>query len=546
MAEGGGRGVRDGLSTVTFGTLALVVATLCLILFNFLARILIVRSISVEQYNAFALGFALAQVLIAVGAFGIPTAVARNLPYATSDAERRAVVRTSLWAGGIAAVSAGAALTALAPTIAHDLAAPDLALGLAFFGVAVACLIVANLLASIFQGFADVLPNALFVQVLNPALFLVFLSVALVVPPGRISYLDALLGYVVANLVTLAALVVYSTRRLPRLLPHGPVDAHGRSRLLAILAPLAVLGAMTSVAGSGDTLVLGADHYAQVGLYSVSLTLARLVQVGIGAASYIFLPVASRLLSRKDTRAVGLTYATVTKWLTTFSLPLFVVFFFLPSRSLEFVYGPSYDSVVLPLQVVVLGAFAGTLLGPGVMTQVAVGANRLVAVNATVAGAADVVLALALVPAYGASGAAAAWSIANVLFAGLCVSELAVLEGLHPFRRDFLAPLAAVLVPVGLVLSVVRPTLPLLALPPLALGIAGLFVIAVIVTRSVGEGDRLLLEAVEAWSGRRVPGARWVGRWLRRPDVRGPVPPRTASAVPEARSLERPREDPPS
>ncbi len=512
MAGSGGRDLRDGLSAVTFGTVALVGATLLLVGLNFLARVLVVRSVSTTDWNAFSLGFTLAQVLAAVGAFGFPVAVARSLPYALSDAERRTIVRTSLWTGGLAAGVAGAALVLAAPTIGADLSSPELGLGLEFFAVAVSSMIASTLLASVFQGFADVRPNALFVQVLNPALFLAFLGAALFVPPERVTYRVALVGYAAANALTLLALVVYSARRLPARLPRAAPDRHARTGFLALLVPLAVLGAMTSVAGSGDTLVLGAEHYGEVGGYSVSLTLARLVQVGIGAASYIFLPVASRFLSRRDRRAVGLTYATLTKWLTVFSLPLFVVFFFLPTGSLEFVYGSSYTSVVLPLEIVVLGAFVGTLLGPGSVTQVALGETRLLAYNAIAAGLTDVLLALWLVPGYGDVGAAIAWATANVLFASLCVSELAVFQKLSPLGRNFFIPLLATLVPAGAVLSLTRPTVPLLALPVVAVLVALLFLTAVVLTRSVGEGDRLLLEAVEGWTGRRIPLARAIGR----------------------------------
>ncbi len=512
MAGSDEKGLRDGLTTVTFGTVALVLATLCLVGLNFVARVLVVRGVSHAELDAFLFGFTLTQVLVAIGSLGIPVWAARSLPYARTDAERSAVVRTALWTGGIAAAAAGVSLAVAGPIIASDLHAPDLAVGLEFFAVAVAGLIASTVLASIFQGFADVRPNALFVQVLNPALFLAFLGAALLLPPGRITYLAALAGYAGSNAVTLAALVVYTTRRLPsRLVRTAPARAR-RSSLAREIAPIAVLGAMVIVAGSADTLVLGAYHYGEVGDYAVSVTLARLIQVGINAAAYIFLPVAAGFLSRKDVRAVRLTYATVTKWLTVFGLPLFCVFFFLPSSSLSFVYGPNYGSVVLPLEITVLGAFAGTLLGPGTVAQVAVGDTRLVAYNSVAGGAADLAIALVLVPTYGSVGAAIAWASANVLIAGLCVAELGWLHGLHPFGRDFLAPLAASFVPVAGILALVHPRVPLLGLPVLALLVAAVFLLAVVLTRSVGEGDRLLLEAVERWTGRRIPGVRWLGR----------------------------------
>lgn len=521
MAGSDAKGLREGLTTVTFGTVALVLATLCLVGLNFVARVLVVRGLGngSPELNGFLFGFTLTQVLVAVGSLGIPVWAARSLPSARTDAERNAVVRVAFWTGGIAAAAAGASLALAGPLIAGALHAPDLVLGLEFFAVAVASLIASTVLASIFQGFTDVRPNAVFVQVLNPALFLAFLGAALLLPPGHVTYLAALVGYAGANAATLVALFVYTARKLPSRLVRTPPAPLRRIPLAWQIAPIAVLGAMVILAGAADTLVLGAYHYVEVANYAVSVTLARLIQVGINAAAYIFLPVAARFVSRKDSRAVRLTYATVTKWLTVFSLPLFAVFFFLPSTSLAFVYGPDFGSVVLPLEITVLGAFAGTLLGPGTVAQVAVGDTRLVAYNSVAGGVADIAIALVLVPAYGSVGAAVAWASANVLIAGLCVAELAVLRGIHPFGRDFLAPLVASVVPVAGVLALVHPHVPLLGLPVLALLVAGVFLLAVVLTRSVGEGDRLLLEAVEGWTGRRIPGVRWLGR------LAGGVPP---------------------
>ncbi len=548
MAGAEPKDVRAGFATVTAGTLVLFVATLLLVGFTFVARVLIVRSVSVASWNAFSLGYTLVQVLLAVGTYGITVAVARTLSASRTEAESRTVIRTSLGLGVGVALAAGGGLVLAAPFVGRALGSPQLGAGLGFFGIAIACLIGATVLASIFQGFSNVLPNALFIQIVNPGVFLAFLAVAftlpldhalaatllpagvdaalrhltpsaaLTLPPDHLSYTDTVAGFAVAAAATLIASLVYAWRALPRHLVRGPGEPASRSKLLHLIAPLLVYGTMVSLAGSGDTLVLGALHYSEVGAYSASLTLARLVQIGISSASYIFLPVASGFLARGERRAVGLTYATVTKWLTLFSLPLFVVFVFLPGRTLAFVYGPGYSHVVLPLQLVVFGAFAGTLLGPAAMAQVACGQSRLLAVNATVAGAVDILLALALVPRYGEVGAAASWAVANVVYGSLCLSELAATQGIHPFGRDFVLPLALVGIPASAALGLAHPTVPFLALPVIAVGVALVFALVIVVSGCVGEGDRLLLGAVEQLVGRPLP---FVRRWVARLAPRG-------------------------
>jgi O-antigen/teichoic acid export membrane protein len=505
-------GARDGLSSVTRGTLLLLLGTLCYVGLNFVARVVLTHYLSIDDWNTFSLALTMAAVAIAAGTLGLPSAVARSLPYVPTDAERRSIVRGALVIGAVAAVGAGAVLWAIGPWISTRLGLPGLEPVLALFPIAVAATVGATIIAAIFQGYEDVTPNALFLQVLTPALWVAFVLVIYVLPPVGIDYESAIIAYVVANVATLFVSVVYLVRRLPRSLPHGPGAPGAAGRLVVFAMPLLFVGLMGTLTGNGDTLVLGAFDPTAIGTYSNSLTLARLLQVGIGAVAYIFLPVAARLLRTRDFAAIRVTYVTVTKWMILLSLPLFLLFVFLPARSLDFVYGAKYAAVVLPLQLVVVGAFLTTVLGPAANTQVAFGQTRLLAYNALAAAAIDLGLAFGLVPTYGLTGAAVAWASANVAYAALSLVELAVLTGVHPFRPHFVVPVLVTAIPAAALLALAPFRFPLWSLPVAAVGIAGAFFLVVLATRSVDEGDRMLLGAVEGLVGRPLPFLRRLGR----------------------------------
>jgi O-antigen/teichoic acid export membrane protein len=507
--------VRDGLGSVTRGTLYLLVATLVFVGLSFVSRVVTVRSISPAEWSAFSWSLTLAGLLSAFGTLGLPNAIARSIPFARTDAERRGMIRGALGIGAVAGVAVVGTLAVIGPMIGAALGDALIGEALQFFGVAVGASIVANLIASVFQGFEDVRPNALFVQVLNPLLFVVFLGVALFARDG-LAYWEALLAYTAASVATLVVSAVYALRRLPRHLPAGPADRAALGRLLGFAAPLFVAGILGSLTGSGDTVILGLFSPLAVGDYTVSLTLARLLQVGISAASYIFLPVTTKFFRQGDTRSIQVTYTTVTKWMLLFSLPLFLVFFFLPSASLSFVYAGRYGVIIAPLQVLVVGAFASTLLGPGSACQVAFGQTRLVMYNSAAAAAADVGLAFLLVPLYGSVGAAVAWAAATVVAAGLSVVELAVLNGVHPFHGHALVPVLALGLPVGILLALFHARIPLLALPLLVLALAVGFLGSILATRSVDHGDELFLAAIEGLLGRPLPFVRRLGRLSRR------------------------------
>ncbi len=505
-------GARDGLSSVTRGTLYLLVGSLLYVALNFVARFILIRSVSMDEWSAFSFALALVGVVAALGSVGLPSAVARSLPYTASEAERRTIVRSSLVIGGAAAAVSALAMWVLGPWITSTLNFPDLGPALELFPLAAGTSVAVSLIASIFQGYEDVLPNALFIQVVTPGLFVLFLVAILVVPPQGIDYTSALVAYVVANIAALLLTIAYALRELPRHLSPGPPAPRAVGGLMRFAAPLFLVTLMGTLLGNGDTLVLGAYYPGEVGTYTASLTLARLLQVGVGAAAYIFLPVAARLLRSRDTAAIGVTYVTVTKWMILFSLPLFLLFVVLPGRSLDFVYTAKYAVVVLPLQITVTGAFLSTAFGPAANAQVAFAQTRLLAYNAIAAAGVDLGVAFALVPSEGMTGAAVAWGLANVAYVGLSLLELALLTGVHPFRPHYVVPLLVTSLPVAAVLVFAPVSYPLWSLPVIGIGIAALLVLVVLLTRSVDEGDRLLLGAVEGLVGHPLPLLRRIGR----------------------------------
>src|SRR5579859_6408613 len=72
------------------------------------------------------------------------------------------------------------------------------------------------MIAALFQGCQDAVPNAVFNQMVNPALFVVFVVLALLLHWG---FVGVLIGYVAAGGISLAALTGYALVRLPRRVP---------------------------------------------------------------------------------------------------------------------------------------------------------------------------------------------------------------------------------------------------------------------------------------------------------------------------------------
>ncbi len=504
-------GVRDGLTSVTKGTLVMMIGTLGFVAESFVARVLLIRTLTPDQWGQFFIGLTLVGLLSSVGTLGLTSAIPRSLPFETDAREQRRIVRTSFLVLIPSAVVLSGTLALLSLPISTTFASPVLGQTLLFFSAAVGLSIIGALIASIFQGFEDVLPNALFVQVVNPTLFIVFLLVAEGLGPLKAAYSSALAAYLVSGVVTMGLLIVYARRRLPRLLPAGPREPGVSTKLLRFALPLFAVAAFGFLAGNGDALILAALDRTAVAFYSADLSLARLLQVGLGSLAYIILPVTARFVRKGDTASLRTTYTTATKWMVLTSLPLFLLFFFYPVLSLAFVYGPDYTGTTVALQIIILGAFLSTVVGPATAVQVAFGQTRLLVYNTMAAASVNVGLSFWLIPSYGITGAAISWAAATAMYPALSMAELAYLKEVHPFERHYLLPVLVTGLPVALLLALLPLVPPLWVLPGIALAIAGFYVLVVLVTRSLDEGDLLLLDAIERLVGGRFTTLRRIG-----------------------------------
>lgn len=510
-----------GLKTVTRGTLIMFISSLAFIIEAFVWRVVLVRTLSPVDWSVFALGLTYAGLFSTLGRLGLINTLARNIAHARTDNERRGIIRVALVFGGGAAVGSGVLLFFFAGFLGAHLGLPDLTVALQLFAISVSFSVFATLLASIFQGFEDVRPNAYFVQILNPALFLVFLGIVYGVASLHLSIDTVLVAYVLASASTLLATVAYTLRQLPGLLPSGPRQDMLLSTM-GLALPLFVVAASTYLSGSVDTLVLGVYDSLAVGTYVASLSMARLLTVGITALAFIYLPVASRHHRDGDIASIEMLYVTATKWILLASLPFFLVFMFLPSLSLRFVYSSSYSTIVIPLQILVTGAFVSTLMGPATAAQVAFEEKWLLVANAAVAAVADTILAVWLVPSLGMDGAALAWASATALYPALSLIEIALLHRIHPFHRHVWVPLAATVAPLGFVFYLAPHALALWVLPLVGVGCLLWFIGMVIATRSVDEGDRRLLQVVEGLLGVQLNFLRRIGAWATASREEGP------------------------
>jgi O-antigen/teichoic acid export membrane protein len=177
-----------------------------------------------------------------------------------------------------------------------------------------------------------------------------------------------------------------------------------------------------------------------VGLYSVALSLANFIPIILTSLVFIYVPIVSQLYAKNLFGEIKRTYAVLTKWVFSAALPIFLIMFLFPESVLNILFSARYMQAGIALQLLALGFFTHSFLGPNGMTLVVMGRTKLVLLNALVRTIMNVFLNLLLIPPLGIAGAAIASAISLTTGNILASIELYLISKTHPFTKNYLKP----------------------------------------------------------------------------------------------------------
>jgi len=221
--------------------------------------------------------------------------------------------------------------------------------------------------------------------------------------------------------------------------PRVSIRPRAWKRLLRASAPLAVPGILSTLLFRTSVVVLGfvAAGSAEVGEFGAAY---RLIEATLFVPA-AFNAAALAWFSREA--EIGRGFEMAIKTVLTLTLPIGLGLALFAQPLIEALYGAGYDGAVTPLRL--LGAMAALW---GVNTTVVTvlvsrGRTGVYTLPALLALAPNAVLALVLIPAYGADGAAIAALAGAAVLLALALPRTARLVGAGGFVRVLPAPLAA-------------------------------------------------------------------------------------------------------
>lgn len=270
-------------------------------------------------------------------------------------------------------------------------------------------------------------------------------------------------------------------------------------KLFVFSLPLLLLGLTTLVIVYTDTIMLGMYLPTNiVGIYSAAAPLARFIPILLGAAAWLYLPITSKLWAQNRKKDLKKIYATITKWIVSLTLPLFLVLFLFPSIVLKFLFGAEYISAASVLSILSIGFFFHTLMGPNDVGLIAIGENKSVAILRGIAALLNLFLNFLLIPYLGMVGAAVAstssWILSNLLIS----IQLYRRTKIHPFSIDLVKPLIISTIIIGIIYIIAKQfTFSGIGLGILGIIFLGVYSFVVLLTKSFNKEDLELLLLLE-------------------------------------------------
>nr|WP_267902908.1 oligosaccharide flippase family protein [Halomarina oriensis] len=429
------------LRSVAHGAVVAIVGIGLQKLLLFATTLLLTNGLGVGVYGVYAFANRLVTSLGSFALLGAEVALLRYIPEADGDPARRdrvfgLAVGTVVLAGlGVAVV-----LYVLAPwlgrrTIDHPLFVPvfrTLVLALPLLGLV-------RLTGDLLRSLELIVDQTVVVRVALPGLQLCAVALALVVGFDVVGLAGALVGAAALTLVVAVALAARHTT----VRPAGGQSVDEVARFANYAGPV-TLGKVGGILRNRvDVLLVGALLSATAaGIYNVALFLTGFVSLSLLAFNQLFPPVAAKLYATDRREELDALYSVATRWIFTGGVAVAVVEFVFRSELLA-LFGTAYTDGRVVLSVFVVGQVVNCSVGSAGWLLQMTDHQYLNAANNWLLAVLNVGVSYLLVLEVGLVGAAVGTAGSLALVNLLRVAELWYLEGLQPYTRRFVFPLAA-------------------------------------------------------------------------------------------------------
>lgn len=498
--------VNESLQKMVKGTTIVFFGTIVGLLLAFFGRIIVIRYITTTEYGLLSIGLVILNIASLMSMVGLSEGATRQIAYFKGRNENRKI--WSVIISSFQVVMIASLVCFLSVYLFSDLISSilfhknDLSPILRILSVAIPFTVLLNFITSIFRGFGIVSVKVYFNDFLRNILNLIFFTGIVFF---GLSFTGIVYAYLVTPVITAIAMFVHGIKKMSSIIDKETGITPMKKDLLSFSLPLFGQGILGIIIASTDTLMLGYFKTPDVvGLYNAALPIANLITIFLTSLAFIYIPILSQLYSKNKLNEIKRTYAVMTKWVFSATLPVFMIMFLFPDSVLNVLFGERYVQADVVLQLLAIGFFSHTFLGPNGMTLLVLGRTRIILISVLIQTILNVVLNLLLIPAMGLVGAAIASAISLVLINVLISTELYLLSTIHPFKRNYLKPVMISMILIFVIHAIVKSVFPVLTIWMLVL-FFGLFIaiycICILFTGSLDEEDIMIMLMIEKRTG---------------------------------------------
>jgi O-antigen/teichoic acid export membrane protein len=297
-----------------------------------------------------------------------------------------------------------------------------------------------GILMGVFASLAN--PRSIFFRryVLAPALRL---AVVLLLIAGKASVLFLAYGYLASSVLGILIYTWILVRHLHRegLLAYLRRGIHVPYReLLSFVAPMMTSDLLLVL--NDSVLVLMIGYYSglrDAALFRLVIPVAAMNHIVGNMTGILYIPAAARLFANHDREGLGHLYWRTATWVAVLTFPVFVATFAFARPLIIALYGERYAGAGAILAIVSAGSYFQAMWGFNGLTLKALNKARHVVACNLLTAATTVILALILIPRYGALGAAITDAIAAVVLSLLRQAALRLAVGIEILDLKFLA-----------------------------------------------------------------------------------------------------------
>jgi O-antigen/teichoic acid export membrane protein len=496
--------VTNSLGKLAKGTGILFFAMIMGIFFNFLARVIIARFYTPDDYGLFNLFFTILSIFAGIAFFGLGSGMPRFIGHYTGSGEKhkiRAMEGWSLLIGLVSGISFSILLFFLAPWIAPLFSEENVFIDyMRIAAVTLPFFVILNSLITIFRGHQRTIERILFYDFGMNLTFLIFSFIISILALPFIGVIWSMFAAIV--LITISFFIYYLNQQKSLLKNFGSYSFNPSlgKEILIFSLPLLLVDILTQSGGWVSTLMIGYFISASaVGYYQVAYPLSVFIATGLTVSGFLYAPLVASLYSQRKFNETKEIYSTLTKWICFLTLPLAMVLFFFPETIISVFFGVDYISAAIPLKILSIAFFINTMTGPDGAVLIAYGETKFLMYATTGNALINILLNFIIIPNYGIIGAAFTTGFSLILVNIIRISKLFAISGVHSLKPKNLKPIISTVF-FGSILVIALTYLPILGILQAIIAfvlLSILFLLMMLLTHSVSKQDINLLKLIE-------------------------------------------------